>query len=324
MSQANPLGISLCRLQPWLDACLDSAGSPGDTNEKPIKLAVATPKAGKAVGAEIGRTIASLVADRLFLWDNLDVISYGDLDKMLGFEKSKQLAGCNDDSCITEIAGALNVDFMVAGNIDILGDVYVGSLQLMNLRNASVKSRAQFRVQKGKESELIGQINNAVDRLVAPFFQKKGVSLFGWVDPLWKGITERPYRSLMWTSFAASVGGLVVGGMNRSYANSDEDQHTGLVRQLQSEGKIIGTSGNLHFSDDATKSAYSNQIDGIKQSAETHTAIATAGFIGAAIFAGLGVLLWRFDSNGQNQTPATKMSFQFSESGTQVSLGGTF
>ncbi|MBI5299951.1 MAG: hypothetical protein HY877_06660 [Deltaproteobacteria bacterium] len=306
------------------------SGSGGDVKKPKFRLAVMPFKLNKGADESLAQSIYSLVTDRLSVWEELEVTSFDDIGKVVGFKKAAQMAGCKDEICIKEFSkdNPLGVDYLVTGTLSLLGNTYVVSLQLIALQKTVVENRIQLRVENGGKSHFtINEVNDAADKLVSPFFKKSNASstsMFSWVSPAVNAITSRPYRSLMWTSFAASVGGLVVGGMNRGYANSDEDQHIGLVRQLQSEGKIVGTSGNLRFADDATKSAYSNQIDGLRQSAENHAAISTAGFVGAAVFAGLGALLWHLDSNGQNQKTGPKMSLQLSESGTRLSLGGTF
>jgi len=71
----------------------------------------------------------------------LSVISRDEIAAMLDVEAQKQLMGCDQSSCLAEIAGALDVDFIVAGAVTPLGQGSVVSLQLINQRFANVMNR---------------------------------------------------------------------------------------------------------------------------------------------------------------------------------------
>ncbi|MFH1810201.1 MAG: hypothetical protein ABIJ09_15755 [Pseudomonadota bacterium] len=71
----------------------------------------------------------------------LDVVSRDEIATMLDAEAQKQLVGCDDTGCLAEIAGALDVDMLVAGSVTRLGESLVVTLQLINQRFANVMNR---------------------------------------------------------------------------------------------------------------------------------------------------------------------------------------
>lgn len=308
----------------------DGVGSGGDTKEELsptwVSLLVITPRAGGSSSTTIGQAVASIVASRLSAQGGLKIITQIDISKILGLEEAKQVMGCDITSCIEEIAGALNVDFLVTGNIDILGGAYVGGFQLIDVRKIHVEGRAQFRVQRGKDSELVDRINEAVDELVKPLSEKKRKegSSFAWAGSLWKGIAERPHRTLMWSSFAVSVAGVAFGEINRRRAESEATRYVGFVNQLRSDGKIVGESGDLHFRDGEAKAASQSELQAIANSVRIHDNYSVAGFVGAAVFAGLGGMSLWLDASRNGEQPAAKVAFQPFGGGIQVSFGGSF
>jgi TolB-like protein len=73
----------------------------------------------------------------------VDVVSKGDIAAMIGFEKEKQILGCSDDSkCLAEIGGALGVDYMLTGQVGLIGSRYRISLLLVDSKKAKVAARS--------------------------------------------------------------------------------------------------------------------------------------------------------------------------------------
>jgi hypothetical protein len=66
----------------------------------------------------------------------LRVIGKSDIDAALGYEKAKDAAGCNDVSCVADIAGALGVDTIISATGGMLGSKYVLTLAWIDQRNA--------------------------------------------------------------------------------------------------------------------------------------------------------------------------------------------
>ncbi len=94
------------------------------------------------------------------------VVAGSDVRTMLGFEKDKDLVGCDDASCLAEIGGALGVDRIVAGQIGKVGATYVVNIKLINIRKAETEMRI-YETVRGEEDALIAMIKRSVGKLFA-------------------------------------------------------------------------------------------------------------------------------------------------------------
>lgn len=103
----------------------------------PKKVAVMDVRADGGADPVIGAQLTARIAEVIGKRPGTNVIAPDDLRALLEQESRKQLAGCTDDSCLTEIAGALGVDALVAGRISKLDQKgFVVSLSLIEAKEA--------------------------------------------------------------------------------------------------------------------------------------------------------------------------------------------
>lgn len=69
------------------------------------------------------------------------VVSGEDIKQMLDLEQQKNALGCNDDSCMAEIGGALGVPFMAVPTMGKLGGQFVLNLKILDVEAARVRAR---------------------------------------------------------------------------------------------------------------------------------------------------------------------------------------
>lgn len=125
-----------------------------------LKLAVLDVRGSGAVDpktvAGLSELAASEAASR-----GLEVISRADLASLVGFEEQKLFLGCDDGSCLSELGGALGVDFVLSSQVSEVGGVYLVSLSLLDAR----KARALRRVTKraAKLEALVDTFHSATD-----------------------------------------------------------------------------------------------------------------------------------------------------------------
>jgi hypothetical protein len=93
------------------------------------------------------------------------VVGQSDVDRMLGFEKAKDVLGCNDVACATEVAGALGVDSLVYGSVGKLGTATVLSLSWVDRETTQVLGR-QSETLQGSPEQLIAALDRAVPKLL--------------------------------------------------------------------------------------------------------------------------------------------------------------
>lgn len=70
------------------------------------------------------------------------VISSAEIATLLGAERQRQLMGCSDDSCLTELTEALGARLLLQGQVGKVGENYLVSVRLIDPRRAMVLGRA--------------------------------------------------------------------------------------------------------------------------------------------------------------------------------------
>jgi hypothetical protein len=157
-------------VSPALIAVLLSLPAQGDletagtiTEERP-KLLVLSPTGD--VPEDKRQAIESLVAVELAQYDRYEVLTSTDLRKAVALEGEKQAAGCDDDSCLAEIAGALGAELVVFGEVTKLGD---GLLITLNLFEATTaKSAGRVSIEAPTDKVLTFEVKRGVMKLLEP------------------------------------------------------------------------------------------------------------------------------------------------------------
>ncbi|MBK7861470.1 MAG: hypothetical protein IPJ65_23215 [Archangiaceae bacterium] len=102
------------------------------------------------------------------------VYSQADLERVISIERQQQLIGCADESCLTELAGALGARFIVSGRLDRFGDRYVlvAGLYDSNSPSTSVQSRREVT----DPGRLPAALDEVADDVLAPLGVEKRVT----------------------------------------------------------------------------------------------------------------------------------------------------
>ena len=130
----------------------------------------------RGLEASVAENITDLVTkevDRLGLFRT---VSMEEIKRMLEHEQQKILTGCDDTSCLAEIGGALGVELLVAGGVGKLGDTYLLSLKLIDVREAKVLAREE-RTVSGKVEELVSVSRQAARTLLRPILEQESGTL---------------------------------------------------------------------------------------------------------------------------------------------------
>jgi hypothetical protein len=93
------------------------------------------------------------------------VIAGADVRALISYDREKQLLGCTDSSCLTEIGGALGVDYILSSEVSEVGGVLLVSMTLIDVG----QSRAEARVVKraNREKDLVDVTSAAVREALA-------------------------------------------------------------------------------------------------------------------------------------------------------------
>ena len=141
-----------------------------DGNSNP-KMAV--PDFQTTAGNEpIAAMLAGSVATEIDRTGMFTVTTSDQVRALLSLDRQRQLLGCNDDSCSSNIAGQLGVDFLLNGRVSRLTDAKKATTGLtLDLSIVEVKSgkRVSSREVKGtSEADLVSKLQENVAALIAP------------------------------------------------------------------------------------------------------------------------------------------------------------
>ena len=135
------LGLSLCFVAP---AVVAETSSPTIAQpvqqEKPKVLFLDLTCTG--VKPEVVETISDLVGAYLGEHKKYDVITGQDLRQMAQLEVEKQKSGCMDNSCLSELAGAMGARYVVFGKVGKLAERTIITLNLFDSKEAKAVDRA--------------------------------------------------------------------------------------------------------------------------------------------------------------------------------------
>jgi hypothetical protein len=92
----------------------------------------------------------------------VSVIGMDEVKAMLDVEAEKQLTGCDNDSCLSEIAAALGVDAIVTGGLAAVADQRFLTLKRIDQREARVAGQVSQQLTAGNGEEFLGVVGPAV------------------------------------------------------------------------------------------------------------------------------------------------------------------
>jgi hypothetical protein len=133
--------------------------------DHPIQLA-APGLVAVGVDAQKATFFNELLADELTRagLGRVAVVTPAQVSALVGLERQKQLLGCDEGSCATELADALGSTGLVLGHLARLGDRYSATVQLLDARDG--RRLAGVAGEHLAEDELPAFLRRAADELV--------------------------------------------------------------------------------------------------------------------------------------------------------------
>lgn len=120
---------------------------------------------------ELASATGGVVANELDRLGVFKVVTSDAIRALLAFEKQRQMLGCTEAGCVTEIGGALGVDYLVSGKVSRLPasrdlpESFTLDLTLSSVKSGQGEGSA---IETGRtEGELLGRVARAVGKLVA-------------------------------------------------------------------------------------------------------------------------------------------------------------
>lgn len=160
-----------------------------------VRLLILDVAHGEEVSASEASAIGAALGEAVRGPPNLEVLTGGDVRRLLELEATKMKAGC-DDSCLAEIAGAMGARYVLSAQLSRLSELHVLQLTLFDADEVRAVSRTSIR-EEGARALL-----EAVPAGLAPVN-----AALGGAPPEVTVVEERPFPLLAASLLGA--GGLV-------------------------------------------------------------------------------------------------------------------
>jgi len=105
------------------------------------RLAVLDVSAGPGIDAAAARALTEALTVAVSHRGVFQVVSTADITAMLGLERQKQLMGCDGDSCVTELAGALDARLLLRTSLNRAGDQLQLTMQTIDAQTGQTLGR---------------------------------------------------------------------------------------------------------------------------------------------------------------------------------------
>lgn len=95
------------------------------------------------------------------------VVGTAEIEQTISLEQQKQLLTCDTTGCFAEIAGALDVDLILHGNVGRVGDLYAVSLKIVDAHSSTSVATVTRTLDAASESILLTSMDAILDDLLA-------------------------------------------------------------------------------------------------------------------------------------------------------------
>ena len=130
-----------------------------------IGLAVAEITARRGADPELATVIEDYLVERIAREGGYRVIGRDDILRLLDHEERKRLLDCREESCLAQIGGALGVNRLVTGSLDLVGEATLLTLKMINVQDGTVLSRCSKRLRSASEEDILAAVGELVERV---------------------------------------------------------------------------------------------------------------------------------------------------------------
>ena len=144
--------------------CLALTG-PVRAADDPTSIAVMEFASKGGIEAQKMDALSDMLANEIRALGNYKVVGKSDIRAALQLEEQKALLGCDDESCLAEIGGALGVRLVVTGNVSLFGKTYLLNLKMLDVADIKVVAGISQKV-SGGEDMLIDALGVAAKKMI--------------------------------------------------------------------------------------------------------------------------------------------------------------
>lgn len=131
----------------------------------PRKVSVAPMQVGKGLDAKSFRLLGEALVAELRKRPDIAVLSGDDVSALLTHEQQKQLLGCDDSACFSELGRAMASDELVTSSVGKLGKSWVLYVRRIDVQKAAVVRQVDRRLKKKRPDDLVDALPAVVTEL---------------------------------------------------------------------------------------------------------------------------------------------------------------
>ena len=143
---------------------------------KKIRVAVLDLKAGDAIAPATLAFFTNIVTETLDSLGPFQALSSTDIARVLEYQATNQLLGCDDPACVSRLGNALGARWLISGDISKVGQSYVVQLKLHDPQDGQVKARVT-REHQGPAEGLFKDLRVATKLVVRDLLKEQAGSL---------------------------------------------------------------------------------------------------------------------------------------------------
>lgn len=129
------------------------------------KIAVLPISHGEGVPDTTTEALTESLAAEVRKTSGAEVVTKREIESVLSLEMQKQMLGCQTDSCMAELGGALGVDILVTGDVARLGQSWLVHFKVVKASKAQVVSQADRRIRGGTIDDVLDVLPDMVREL---------------------------------------------------------------------------------------------------------------------------------------------------------------
>jgi hypothetical protein len=166
-----PLGIEFLAMVLFLVLPLGAkaAVDPGEERVRLLVMDLSTTEDQKGQALAVAESLTAALAEEPYF----NVVSGQDLRRMLELEANKTLLGCDAEACLSEIAGALDAQWVVFGSYRPLGSVIRTDLTLYDAKALSVVRRIFY--ESENIADAVKRAPQAATRLTSAYEESQDI-----------------------------------------------------------------------------------------------------------------------------------------------------
>ena len=142
VAKPTPAPKAEAKPEPVAQPAPKPATTAADDEEPDTRLAVMDLRLAKGIDASVGSLLNETIISKLDATGQFQsIISGSDMRDMIDLETQKMALGCEQDSCLAELGGALGVPYMLVSNLGRFGKQYILNIKFVAVEEAKVLGR---------------------------------------------------------------------------------------------------------------------------------------------------------------------------------------